>query len=336
MPSAVLWEILCDSGLRTDYADFHAFHDALTATAGEVRSLDDFLTHYFGVTEEIQSSPAAASVSAYQVVAKAHRRSRVTRLELRFNPLKRVRHGLHTLDAIILAVMQGLERASLHYGVETGIILSLGRDLSLEENAQIVEAAIQWRGRGALKGASGVVGLDMAGPESGRHEFDADWLRETAVMLERGRSAGLKLTYHIGETAASGPDGMARVLEAIRPQRLGHGIELRHAGGAQRERLLAQLRELDCCLELCPSVNLVTRSIGDLGELAVLARALTSADLPWGIATDNPYLIHTNLRREHDLLGQALGADAAALLARARQAAQAHSFLASPPAARML
>src|SRR6478672_1386784 len=129
VPSSVLWEILCDNGLRTEYVDFTSFHDSLTARPNEVKSLDDFLGRYFQVTEEIQSSPSAASVSAYQVVAKAYRRAQVKTLELRFNPHKRVRHGLHTMDAIILAVMQGLERASLHYGVATGIILSLGRDL---------------------------------------------------------------------------------------------------------------------------------------------------------------------------------------------------------------
>ncbi|NQX00434.1 adenosine deaminase, partial [bacterium] len=134
VPSSVLWEILCDNGLKTEYIDFATFHSSLTARHDEVKSLDDFLGRYFEVTEEIQSSPSAASVSAYQVVAKAYRRAQIAAIELRFNPHKRVRHGLHTMDAIILAVIQGLERASLHYGVATGIILSLGRDLSLESN----------------------------------------------------------------------------------------------------------------------------------------------------------------------------------------------------------
>ena len=109
VPSSVLWEILCDNGLRTEFVDFTSFHDSLTARPDQVKSLDDFLGRYFQVTEEIQSSPSAASVSAYQVVAKAYRRAQVTALELRFNPQKRRRHGLHTMDAIILAVMQGLE-----------------------------------------------------------------------------------------------------------------------------------------------------------------------------------------------------------------------------------
>ena len=43
VPSSVLWEILCDNGLRTEYVDFTSFHDSLTARHDEVKSLDDFL-----------------------------------------------------------------------------------------------------------------------------------------------------------------------------------------------------------------------------------------------------------------------------------------------------
>jgi adenosine deaminase len=327
VPSSVLWEILCDNGLRTEYVDFTSFHDSLTARPDEVKSLDDFLGRYFQVTEEIQSSPSAASVSAYQVVAKAYRRAQVKKLELRFNPHKRVRHGLHTMDAIILAVMQGLERASLHYGVATGIILSLGRDLSLESNWQIIDAAIKWRSRGSLNGANGVVGIDMAGPESRALELSKPWMSEVAAMMEKARDAGLKITYHIGESEGSGPAGMLKVLEAIHPDRLGHGIELRNATGKTKDALTTLLREEAICLELCPTVNLVTRVIPDIQSIARFVRDLADQQIPYCINTDNPYLIHTNLKREYEIVGAELGADAATLLDLGMQYAVRHSFL---------
>jgi len=327
VPSSVLWEILCDNGLKTEYIDFATFHASLTARHDEVKSLDDFLGRYFQVTEEIQSSPSAASVSAYQVVAKAYRRAQVAAIELRFNPHKRVRHGLHTMDAIILAVMQGLERASLHYGVATGIILSLGRDLSLEANWQIIDAAIKWRSRGALNGANGVVGIDMAGPESRALELSKPWLSEVAVMMQKAREAGLKITYHVGESEATGPEGMLRVIEAIHPDRIGHGIELRHAQGKQKDALLTLLREEAICLELCPTVNLVTRVIPDYACIANFVRQLTDDRISYCINTDNPYLIHTNLKQEHEVIGKELGGDADALLELGMQNAIRHRFL---------
>ncbi|TLD69417.1 adenosine deaminase [Phragmitibacter flavus] len=327
VPSSVLWETLCDNGLQTEFVDFATFHDSLTARPDEVKSLDDFLGRYFQVTEEIQSSPSAANVSAYQVVAKAYRRAKVTSLELRFNPHKRMRHGLHTMDAIILAVIQGLERASLHYGVATGIILSLGRDLPLDANWQIIEAAIKWRSRGPLNGASGVVGIDMAGPESRALELDPDWLSETTTMMHQARAAGLKITYHIGESPSSGPQGMLRVLENIQPDRIGHGIELRHATGTTKASLVHLLRQNSVCLELCPTVNIVTRVIPDITHIAQFVRELAASDIPFCINTDNPYLIHTNLKREHEIIGAELGNESTALLALSAQHASRHHFL---------
>jgi adenosine deaminase len=327
VPSAVLWEILCDNGLRTGYSDFTTFHESLTATTDEVKSLDDFLNRYFQVTEEIQSSPSAASVSSYQVVAKAHRRAKVSGLELRFNPYKRVRGGLHTMDAIILAVMQGLERASLHYGVTTGIILSLGRDLPLDANWQIIEAAIKWRSRGSINGANGVVGIDMAGPESGRREYDREWLAETARMMDKARAAGLRITYHVGESEGTGPEAILRVLEAIHPDRIGHGIELRKAEGALRDTLTALLRHTRTCLEICPTVNRVTQVIPDFTSLATFVLGLARENIPFCICTDNPYLVHTNLREEHDILAAELGADAPSILALSQESALRHRFI---------
>ncbi|GAA5481619.1 adenosine deaminase family protein [Haloferula sargassicola] len=328
VPSSVLWEILCDNGLRTSFRDFTTFHQSLTARTDEVKSLDDFLGRYFQVTEEIQSSPSAASVSAYQVVAKAYRRARVNTVELRFNPYKRVRQGLHTMDAIILAVMQGLERASLHYGVATGIILSLGRDLPLDANWQIIEAAVKWRSRGSLNGANGVVGLDMAGPESGALELDAEWLGEIARMMETARAAGLKLTYHVGESAGTGPEGIRRVLEKVRPDRIGHGIELRHAEKKLRTTLLTILRERQTCLEVCPTVNRVTQVIPDFTTLGHFIRDLARHDIPFCINTDNPYLVHTNLKKEQEIIATELGDDAATLLPLATEHAERHRFVA--------
>ncbi|MEO5713251.1 MAG: adenosine deaminase [Luteolibacter sp.] len=327
VPSSVLWEILCDNGLRTEYVDFNTFHDSLTARADDVKSLDDFLGRYFQVTEEIQSSPSAASVSAYQVVAKAYRRAQVKALELRFNPQKRMRHGLHTMDAIILAVMQGLERASLHYGVATGIILSLGRDLSLESNWQIIDAAIKWRSRGSLNGANGVVGIDMAGPESRALELSKPWMSEVSAMMEKARQAGLKITYHVGESEATGPEGMLKVIEAIRPDRIGHGIELRRATGKTKHKLIKLLREKNICLELCPTVNLVTRVIPDYACIANFVRDLAKHEIAYCINTDNPYLIHTNLKQEYEIIGDELGDDSKPLLDLSERHAADHQFI---------
>ena len=323
---AIMWGIAHAQGIRLPTKDYWEFRQLITVSARRGRSFDGYL-QLFHWTELIQSSPIAVERSVYEVIGGAYRKNNITTIELRFNPHKRVRHGLHTMDAIILAVMQGLERASLHYGVATGIILSLGRDLSLESNWQIIDAAIKWRSRGSLNGANGVVGIDMAGPESRGLELSKPWLSEVTVMMEKAREAGLKITYHIGESEATGPEGMLRVIEAIHPDRIGHGIELRNAQGRQKERLVKLLHEESICLELCPTVNLVTRVIPDFPCIGRFVRDLAHHQIPYCINTDNPYLIHTNLKQEHEIIGKELGNDADALLGLGMQHALQHRFL---------
>lgn len=110
VPASVLWEILCDNGLQTEFQTFDHLQEYLTVTRGDIQNLDDFLKLYFHATELIQSSPHAANVAAYQAVAKAYRRAHISGMEIRYNPLKRLRRGQYSLDAIILSTIQGLHR----------------------------------------------------------------------------------------------------------------------------------------------------------------------------------------------------------------------------------
>lgn len=306
VPSAVLWEILCDSGLQTEFKSFDELHSFLTVNPGELRDLDDFLGRYFHATELIQSSPHAASEAIYQAVAKAYRRAKITGMEVRYNPLKRLRRGQHTLDAIILATIQGLQRASVHYNVRTGIIFSLGKELSHDNNWKIIEAAVRFRNHGVLHGAYGVVGIDMAGPESLGRDHDKEWLKEVAKMVEAARKVDLGVTWHVGETTDTGPEGILNVLEIIKPDRIGHGIQVVNAEGKTKDKLISILSEKNICLEICPSVNIITRSAPNYGMIADVIRLLDKENIPFGINTDNPYLIHTNLQREYDLMIQEL------------------------------
>ncbi len=329
VPSSVLWEILCDSGLQTEFKTFDDLHNFLTVEQGALRDLDDFLGRYFHATELIQSSPQAASVAAYQAVAKAYRRAHITGMEVRYNPLKRLRRGQHTLDAIILATIQGLQRASVHYNVRTGIIFSLGKELSHENNWKIVEAAVRFRNHGVLHGAYGVVGIDMAGPESLLRDHDKEWLAEVATMVEAARKVNLGVTWHVGETEHTGVDGIANVLDIIQPDRIGHGIQVIKAEGKQKKRIFDQLRKKNVCFEICPSVNIVTRSAPNYAMIADVIRLLEKEKVPFSINTDNPYLIHTNLQREYDVLIKELGEDFH-LVEKAREFIEEATFLQLP------
>src|SRR5207237_6213202 len=169
-------------------------------------------------------------------------------LELRFNPMKRSRGGERDLDHIILAAVRGLDRASLEYPqVRAGLILMMDRTFSAEQNAIIVEKAIRWAPRG-------VVGVDIAGPRPGGGRYD---YRQIAPMVEEARGADLGVTIHVGEEGGDvGREEIREVVEALRPDRIGHGIL-----AARDAELMGELAAAGIVLEICPTSNLLTKAL---------------------------------------------------------------------------
>ena len=184
---AIMWGIAHAQGIRLPTKDYWEFRDLITVGRGR-RSFQAYLD-LFHWTELIQSSPTAVERSVYEVIGGAYRKNNVTRLELRFNPMKRNRGGEQDLDHIIAAAVRGMDRAVLEYPqVRAGLIFCLDRAFDYELNEIIAAKAVAWRDRG-------VVAVDIAGPESPRFRF-ADY-RDLFVHVRR---AGLGVTVHAGET----------------------------------------------------------------------------------------------------------------------------------------
>src|ERR1051325_3511185 len=220
---AIMWGIAHSQGIRLPTKDYWEFRDLITVSARHGRSFNGYL-ELFHWTELIQSSPIAVERSVYEVIGGAYRKNNITTTELRFNPMKRNRGGEQDLDHIIAAATRGMDRASLEYPVKPGLIFCLDRAFPYELNEIIVEKAIAWRDRG-------VVGIDIAGPESATFRV-ADYRR----LYRRARQFGLGLTVHTGE---SGPvDEIARAVELLEPDRIGHGVK-----AAYDPRAMAMIRE---------------------------------------------------------------------------------------------
>src|SRR5437588_13040415 len=214
--SDTLWSLAHRQGIAQPVKDFWDFDRLVTVSDSRgVPDLDalDAIYHW---TELIQSSPAAVEVSVHGAIGGAYRSQGITTLELRFNPMKRNRGGERDLDHIILAAIRGLDVASLEYGqVRAGLILMMDRTFTPRQNTIIVEKAIRWSPRG-------VVGVDIAGPrpDGGRYDY-----RQIVPMVEEARAAGLGVTIHVGEEGGDvGREEIGEVVEALRPDRIGHGI----------------------------------------------------------------------------------------------------------------
>jgi len=87
------------------------------------------------------------------------------------------------------------------------------------------------------------------------------------------------------------------VLELLRPDRIGHGIL-----AAGDDDLMRELREREVVLEICPTSNLLTKSLPDEEAVRDVFRTFVDNGVLFTIATDGPEMMRTHLRDEFDLL----------------------------------
>ena len=287
--SDILWSLAHEQGIALPVKDYWEFDRLVTVSDPRgVENLDalDAIYHW---TELIQSSPLAVERSVHAAIGGAYRSQRITTLELRFNPMKRNRGGERDLDHIILAAARGLDLASLEYPqVRAGLILMMDRTFSERQNSIIVEKAIAWAPRG-------VVGIDIAGPRPGGGRYD---YRALVSLVEEARTAGLGVTIHVGEEGGDfGLEEIREVVDALRPDRIGHGIL-----ATRDAALMAELRDTGIVLEICPTSNLLTRALPHEEAVRETFRTFCEHGVAFTIATDGPEMMRTHLRDELELL----------------------------------
>ncbi len=288
----ILWSIAHQQGFKLPVKNYFEFVELITARPGKVTSLAEYLKIMHTWTEKIQSSPAAIERSVYEVIGKEYRGSRVTHIELRFNPAKRNLSSELDLDHIIHAAIRGMDRAVLEYGVKAGLIFCLAREFDHRLNGIILDKAIRYRHRG-------VCGIDLAGTEENALELRPELVPQYEDLFDRARKAGLKTTVHTGETAGTGAEGVVAVVERLKPHRIGHGIR-----AAYDESAMRLLKERDVLLELCPTSNLQTRAVKNLAELEHIIRTFWDRGVKFCINTDGPYLLDTHMHTEIEVVEQ--------------------------------
>ena len=90
---------------------------------------------------------------------------------------------------------------------------------------------------------------------------------------------------------------IGEVLELLRPDRIGHGIL-----AAGDDGLMKELRDREVVLEICPTSNLLTKSLPDDEAVRDVFRTFVDNGVLFTIATDGPEMMRTHLRDEFDLL----------------------------------
>lgn len=286
----ILWSIAHQQGFKLPVKSYFEFVDLITASPDKVGGLDDYLKIMHTWTEKIQSSPHAIERSVYEVIGKEYRSSRVTQIELRFNPAKRNLASALDLDHIIHAALRGMDKAQLEYGVKACLIFCLAREFDHSLNSVIVEKAIKYRTRGVL-------GIDLAGTESNALELKPEVVAKYEDLFDHARKHGLKTTVHTGETKGTGAEGVIAVIERLKPNRIGHGIR-----AAYDENAMKLIKERDVVLELCPTSNLQTKAVEGVKEFEHIVRTFWDRGVKITFNTDGPYLLNTDMQKEIELI----------------------------------
>jgi adenosine deaminase len=218
--------------------------------------------------------------------------------EVRYAPELSTERGL-TLDEVVEAILAGFregERRAAAQGRTIVVRLLVSAMRQAARSVEAAELAVRHRDHG-------VVGFDIAGPESGfpptRH-LDAFQL----ILHEN-----FHVTIHAGESF-----GLPSIWEALQwcgAERLGHGVRiadditLGEDGSVELGRLAALVRDRRVPLEMCPTSNVQTGAVASIQDHPIdLLRRLRYRVT---VNTDNRLMSGVTLTSEFQALTQAFG-----------------------------
>src|SRR6476619_6603696 len=144
----------------------------------------------------------------------------------------------------------------------------------------------------AGEGAGTVVGFGLSNDER------RGQTSEFAPAFEIARRAGLALVPHAGELL--GPAAVETTLEAIRPDRIGHGVR-----SVEDPRVLELVAESGVALEVCPRSNIALGVYDSAGQVPL--RAIVAHGIPVALGADDPLLFDSRLADQYELARTALG-----------------------------
>ncbi len=189
-------------------------------------------------------------------------------------------------DETLAAVLEGLTEGEGRFGIVCRTYVDVVRGIDMEHSRRAMEVAAAHLG-------DGVIGIGLGGEERFPPEPYGEIFRE-------GRERGLHSIPHAGETA--GPASIRGAIEALGAERIGHGIRV-----LEDRALVEEVRDRGIAFDVCPTSNLMTRSVPSL-EAHPLP-AMVDAGLRCTLASDDPSMFHSFLGDEYEVCRRVFGFD---------------------------
>lgn len=191
----------------------------------------------------------------------------------------------------LAAINRARTWAEAELGVTMGLIIDISRNVTPEEGLVTAEWAIQHRD-------NGVIALGLGGPENGHPP------EKHAEAFRRAHEAGVTCILHAGEMA--GAESIRGALQVGHSVRIGHGVRC-----LEDPALVAELREKQIPLEVCPTSNVCLKVVPDFAAHPL--PRLIQEGLYVTLNSDDPPLFNTTLTEEYLKVADYFGLDADAL-----------------------
>ncbi|MBZ5567650.1 MAG: adenosine deaminase [Acidobacteriia bacterium] len=188
-------------------------------------------------------------------------------------------------DAIFEGLERGRQRGERDFGVSLLWIFDAVRHFGVEAAEHVFNKAIELRERN-------VVGIGIGGDE--RLAAPALFRK----LYARAKGNGLRLTAHAGES--SGPQSILGALDALRAERIGHGLT-----ACQDSELMARLAKTQVPIEVCLTSNLRTGCCAAIEQHPL--RTYYDRGIVVTLNTDDPAMFETSLCREYQLAQETFG-----------------------------
>jgi adenosine deaminase len=230
------------------------------------------------------------------------------RLELQIDPSSYAPHVGGLVEALEI-VMDEARVASGRYGLSVGIIVAASR----LRHPMEAETLARLAARNAGDGPGQVVAFGLSNDEQAG--ITEEWSHAFGIA----RRAGLPGVPHSGEL--SGPDHIRRIVEALSPTRLGHGVRT-----TEDPALLEEIVARGIAFEVCPTSNVHLGVYETPAEVPL--RTLVDAGATVALGADDPLLFFSRLTDQYEVARHVHGFSDAELADLARSSITAS--LASP------
>jgi aminodeoxyfutalosine deaminase len=247
------------------HKDFTAFLDAFKRVTHWLRTPEDYELITYRLMQKLKAENVLHS-EVYVSVGVIHFRNR-------------------DFHAIFEALEHGRQRGERDFGVSLYWIFDAVRHFGVEAAEKVFNQAIELRDRN-------VVGIGIGGDERlAAPELFRD-------LYARAKDHGLRLTAHAGES--SGPRSILGALDALKAERIGHGLT-----AYQDCELMARLAEAQVPIEICLTSNLRTGCCA--AAQAHPLKTYYDLGLMVTLNTDDPAMFETNLSREYQVAQEVFG-----------------------------